>query len=209
MSHPPLSVRAQTRAVRSPPRRPRANLRRAAASPSEARAASRPATTDLACDAARINVPARRRPPRSSPRWRLRSRLRNRRFESVGPATTGSRRRRRRLSFAELSRRVQDEVGDLIFDVIMLACVCERASGDHVGPGRFVVVHERGGAASARRPSVGDGAGDARSSTGAIWGRVRTITTEEAASGAARRRMEKAARAPGGGPMPPAPPRDV
>ena len=27
-------------------------------------------------------------------------------------------------SFAEATRRVQDEVGDLIFDVIMLACVC-------------------------------------------------------------------------------------
>ena len=33
------------------------------------------------------------------------------------------------LSFAESTRRVQDEVGDLIFDVIMLACVCERDFG--------------------------------------------------------------------------------
>ena len=32
-------------------------------------------------------------------------------------------------SFAEATRRVQDEVGDLIFDVIMLACVCERDFG--------------------------------------------------------------------------------
>ena len=106
------------------------------------------------------------------------------------------------LSFAEATRRVQDEVGDLIFDVIMLACVCER-DFDGVG-GRFSSGFTLAGAAANASAKV------KRRCPYTFGPRARLgpcpdKATEEAAW-ADVKAMEKASRAPGGGPMPPAPP---
>ena len=107
------------------------------------------------------------------------------------------------LSFAEATRRVQDEVGDLIFDVIMLACVCERDFGLSGSRGVNSGFTLAGAAANAsakvkRRCPYSFGS---RSKLGPCPDRA----TEEAAW-ADVKAMEKASRAPGGGPMPPAPP---
>ena len=192
-----LSVRAQTRAPGSP-RRPRANRRRAA--PVAVRSpASRPQRLDQRTP--RINVPARRCPPQELAEVEdeikaAQSSVRKRRSGGDDDDTAGD------LSFAEATRRVQDEVGDLIFDVIMLACVCERDFGG-VG-GRFSSGFTLAGAAANASAKV------KRRCPYTFGPRARLgpcpdKATEEAAW-ADVKAMEKASRAPGGGPMPPAPP---
>ena len=106
------------------------------------------------------------------------------------------------LSFAEATRRVQDEVGDLIFDVIMLACVCERDFGGCKG--RFSSGFTLAGAAANASAKV------KRRCPYSFGPRARLgpcpdRATEEAAW-ADVKALEKASRAPGGDPMPPAPP---
>ena len=105
-------------------------------------------------------------------------------------------------SFAEATRRVQDEVGDLIFDVIMLACVCERDFGGCKG--RFSSGFTLAGAAANASAKV------KRRCPYSFGPRARLgpcpdRATEEAAWSDVKA-LEKASRAPGGGPMPPAPP---
>jgi hypothetical protein len=96
----------------------------------------------------------------------------------------------------EAKRRVQDEVGDLIFDVIMLACVCERDFGAR----EFTLAGaaEHASAKVKRRcpysfgVKAADGPCPDRATEEAAWGAVKTA--------------EKASKAPGGEPMPPPPP---
>ena len=106
-------------------------------------------------------------------------------------------------SFAEATARVQDEVGDLIFDVIMLACVCERdfgLSGSRGVNSGFTLAGAAANASAKVRRRCPYSFGP-RSKLGPCPDRA----TEEAAW-ADVKAMEKASRAPGGGPMPPAPP---
>ena len=96
----------------------------------------------------------------------------------------------------EAKRRVQDEVGDLIFVVIMLACVCERDFGAR----EFTLAGaaEHASAKVKRRCPYSFG-------TKAADGPCPDRATEEAAWGAVKT-AEKASKAPGGEPMPPPPP---
>ena len=92
--------------------------------------------------------------------------------------------------------RVQDELGDLIFDVLMLACACERRLGGGPSPeGPAARSSSRPNAvasvtllgARARRRGAARCGGDARTSSGAIRGPSRTETRRRR-RGAARRR---------------------
>ena len=104
-------------------------------------------------------------------------------------------------SFAEATARVQDEVGDLIFDVIMLACVCERDFGLSGSRGVNSGFTLAGAAANAsakvkRRCPYSFGP---RSKLGPCPDRA----TEEVAG---RTKAWRRRRGRLGGPMPPAPP---